>query len=299
MSFTSRRAFVTFIAVIFACGPVPAAIPPPAPPPVTATNAMVVTNQRDATRAGIDVLRNGGNAVDAAVAVAYALAVVDPCCGNLGGGGFMLIHLAARRGRAARDTFVNFRETAPAAATRDMFLDGHGNVVPGRSTKGWLAVAVPGTVMGLERARSEYGTRSLAKLIAPAIGLARNGYVLSGGDARIYERATPHFLADPELRQTFTHDGRPLQAGERFRQPVLAATLDRIARNGVDAFYRGPIARSLVIASAQHGGILARDDLARYHAEELAPVRCTHHSYTIVTAPPPRSPRRCPGRRSR
>ena len=201
----------------------------------------------------------------------------------------MLIHLASKGRRPARDTFINFRETAPGAATSGMYLDAHGNVVASRSTKGWLSVAVPGTVMGLERARSEYGTRSLAKLIAPAIALARNGYVLGPGDAQLFDERTPAFRADPETRATFTHDGRALETGERLRQPALAHTLELIEHGGVDAFYRGPIARALVIASARHGGILSRDDLARYRAEELAPVRCAYHAYTVVTAPPPSS----------
>ncbi len=143
---------------------------------VASPHAMVVTEQRLASQAGLDVLRAGGNAVDAAVAVGYALAVVDPCCGNIGGGGFMLIRM-----HDGRERFIDFREKAPLRATRDMYVDAQGNVVPGRSTKGWLAIGVPGTVMGFDRALLEYGTMARARLMAPAIDLARDGFVLASG----------------------------------------------------------------------------------------------------------------------
>ena len=160
--------------------------------PVAAKNGMVVTAQEHATRIGVEVLRNGGNAIDAAVAVGYALAVVYPAAGNLGGGGFMTLQLAD-----GRKTFIDFRETAPLAATATMYLDANGNVIPDRSTRGYLAVAVPGTVSGLEYARAKYGTMARARLIAPSITLAERGYVLAQGDVDMLHEAT---LADLVLR---------------------------------------------------------------------------------------------------
>jgi gamma-glutamyltranspeptidase/glutathione hydrolase len=252
--------------------------------PVRAVHGMVVSDQALATRAGVAVLRRGGNAVDAAVAVGYALAVTDPCCGNIGGGGFMLIHHAA-----GGDSFVNFRERAPFAARKDMYLDAHGKVVKGRSTAGWLAVGVPGTVAGLERARSEYGTLSREQLLAPAIALARDGFVLSPGDVDLLAPRAPAFAKQPNVGAVFTHAGGPLRAGDRLRQPQLARTLEAIARGGPNAFYRGSIAARVVSASRANGGILTREDFARYTSEERAPVRCRYRSYTIVSAPPPSS----------
>ncbi|HEY6327284.1 MAG TPA: gamma-glutamyltransferase family protein [Candidatus Cybelea sp.] len=225
---------------------------------------MVVSAQHDATQVGVDVLRAGGNAVDAAVAVGYALAVTDPCCGNIGGGGFMLIRL-----HDGRERFIDFRETAPKRATSSMYLDAHGNVRPSASTKGWLAVGVPGTVAGLETARSEFGTMPRAQLLAPAIALARNGFVVTSG-----EELWP---------------GSSERAGARYVQPQLAHTLELVARDGPDAFYRGPIAHAVVAASDAHGGILTLLDFARYRVEERAPLHCSFHGYDIASAPPPSS----------
>jgi len=247
-------------------------------------HGMVATEQAEATRAGVDVLQRGGNAIDAAVAVGYALAVVNPCCGNIGGGGFMLIHRAK-----GGDTFINFREKAPLRATRDMYLDASGNVVPGRSTRGWLAIGVPGTVMGLERARTEYGTMSREQLMASAIALARDGFVLGSGDVALLAPEAPAFAREPNIAAVFTHAGAPLQIGDRLRQPQLARTLELVARDGPDAFYRGDIAQRIVAASNANGGLLSLDDLREYTAEELMPVYCTYRSYTIVSAPPPSS----------
>jgi gamma-glutamyltranspeptidase / glutathione hydrolase len=235
-----------------------------APSGVTAQHAMVATAQHLATQVGVDVLRQGGNAVDAAVAVGYALAVVDPCCGNIGGGGFMLVRL-----HDGRERFIDFREKAPLRATSTMYLDANGNVRRGESTKGWLAVGVPGTVAGLERAREEFGTMSRAQLIAPAIALAHDGYIYTAADV-------PAFGNYP----------RP---GDRFRQPQLAATLALIARDGTGAFYRGPIARKIVAASNAHGGILTMQDFSDYRVEETAPLHCSFNGYDIISAPPPSS----------
>ncbi|HZS82234.1 MAG TPA: gamma-glutamyltransferase [Stellaceae bacterium] len=254
------------------------------PPPVEAANGMVVSAQRLASQVGVDILKQGGNAVDAAVAIGYALAVVHPCCGNLGGGGFMTIRLAD-----GRETFLNFREKAPLAATETMYLDAKGDVVPGRSTRGYLAVAVPGTPLGFETALRKYGTMPRAAVMAPAIALARDGFVLGQGDADILEVGAKAFAAEPNVAAIFLDHGRPYRAGERLVQADLAATLERIARDGPDAFYRGPIAAAIVKASQEHGGILTAADFATYTVEEEAPVRCAYRGYTIVSAPPPSS----------
>jgi gamma-glutamyltranspeptidase/glutathione hydrolase len=255
-----------------------------ATPPARGAHGMVVTEQAAATRVGLDVLRHGGNAIDAAVAVGYALAVVDPCCGNIGGGGFMLIHRAH-----GGDTFINFREKAPSRATRDMYLDRAGAVIPGASTDGWRAVGVPGTVAGLERARSEYGTRSRQALIAPAIALARDGFVLGPDDVRVLRYGAARFARQPNVAAIFAPGGAIPQPGTRLVQTGLARTLEAIAAGGPDAFYRGAIARRVVAASDAHGGILALTDFRAYTAEELRPVACSYRGYTIVSAPPPSS----------
>jgi gamma-glutamyltranspeptidase/glutathione hydrolase len=231
----------------------------------TAQHAMVATAQHEATRVGVEILRRGGNAVDAAVAVGYALAVTEPCCGNIGGGGFILIRL-----HDGRERFINFRERAPLRATRTMYLDAQGNVRPSASRKGWLSVAIPGTVAGLEAARREFGTMSRAKLLAPAIALARGGFVFTSADLPIPTPNAP-------------------QPGTLFRQPQLARSLELISRDGPDAFYRGPIARALVAASDANGGILSMNDFAQYSVEEPAPIHCSFQGYELTSAPPPSS----------
>jgi gamma-glutamyltranspeptidase / glutathione hydrolase len=243
----------------------------------SAPHAMVATAQHEATQVGVDVLRAGGNAVDAAVAVGYALAVVDPCCGNIGGGGFMVLRM-----RDGRERFIDFRETAPRRATRTMYLDARGNVRPMASRKGWLAVAVPGTVAGLETARREYGTMSRSQLMAPAISLARNGYVFTQGDLLPFNGAAQEGYSGAE---NFPHP----PPGGIFRQPRLADTLELISRDGPDAFYRGAIAQAIVAASNAGGGILAMDDLASYKVEEAPPLHCSFRDYEIISAPPPSS----------
>ncbi len=252
--------------------------------PVTARHAMVVTAQHLATEVGLQILRQGGNAVDAAVAVGYALAVVHPCCGNLGGGGFMLLRLAD-----GKTVFLDFREKAPLAATANMYLDAAGNVVPGRSTRTYLAVGVPGTVMGLDTALAKYGTMKLAQVIAPAIRLAREGFVLLPGDAAILDHRAAEFARQPNVAAIFLHHGKPYAAGERLVQPQLARTLQSIARHGTDAFYRGPIARAIVAASGRHHGILSMRDFADYQVRWDRPVSCDYHGYTFVSDPPPSS----------
>ncbi|MBV9655082.1 MAG: gamma-glutamyltransferase [Acetobacteraceae bacterium] len=246
--------------------------------------AMVVTDQHIASEVGRVVLDLGGNAIDAAVAIGYALAVVDPCCGNLGGGGFMTIHL-----QDGRDTFINFRERAPLAATPTLYQDQNGNVIPGLSLYGYLAVGVPGTVAGLEKAREKYGTKPRAELIAPAIALAAAGFVLDEGDITELSSSTSEFAQQPNVAAVFLKGGQPYQVGDRLVQTDLARTLLRIAVDGPDAFYKGPIADAVVAASAANGGILSKADFEQYTAEELTPVQCNYRGYRVVSSPPPSS----------
>ena len=252
--------------------------------PVTARHAMVVSAQHLATMAGLQILKQGGNAIDAAVAVGYAEAVVHPCCGNIGGGGFMTIHL-----KDGRNLFLNFREKAPAKATPTMFQDAHGNVVPNRSTDSYLGVGVPGTVMGLDTALAKYGTMSLEQVMAPAIKLAREGYVLKQGDVDILDGSADDFAKHPNVAAIFLNHGKPFVAGQRLVQRQLAHTLEAIAGGGSDAFYKGPIARDVVRASEANGGILSMRDFADYTAQWEKPVQCSYHGYTIISAPPPSS----------
>jgi gamma-glutamyltranspeptidase/glutathione hydrolase len=252
--------------------------------PVAAKSGMVVTAQQHATRIGVEVLRNGGNAIDAAVAVGYALAVVYPAAGNLGGGGFMTLQLAD-----GRKTFIDFRETAPLAATASMYLDANGNVIPDLSTRGHLAVAVPGTVSGLEYARAKYGTMPRARLIAPAITLAERGFVLDQGDVDMLHEATDDFRKDAASAAIFLAGNAPLEAGATLLQRDLARTLRNISARGAEGFYKGETAAALLAASRAGKGILTQADLDAYRTRELAPVECDYRGFHIVAAPPPSS----------
>ncbi|MBI1174381.1 MAG: gamma-glutamyltransferase [Sideroxydans sp.] len=253
-------------------------------PPVAAEHGMVVTAQHLATHVGVDVLKAGGNAVDAAVAVGYALAVVYPAAGNLGGGGFMTIALAD-----GRKTFLDFREKAPLAATANMYLDKDGNVVKGASTYGYLAVGVPGTVSGMELAREEYGTMPRAALLAPAIRYAQQGFVLRPGDVEMLATATDAFRKDPASASIFLKHGEPFRAGQKLVQHDLARTLRRISQSGADGFYKGPVGAAIVASMRAGGGIITQADLDQYRARELKPVECSYRGYGIVSAPPPSS----------
>ena len=254
------------------------------PAPAEGENGMVVTAQHLATDVGVAVLEAGGNAVDAAVAVGYALAVTYPTAGNLGGGGFMTIRLADGTSR-----FLDFRERAPQAATRDMYLDAKGEPVPGASTDTYLAVGVPGSVAGLELARETYGTRPRAELIAPALALARDGFVLEPGDIAAFAEGNDMLAQDPAAAAIFLKDGKPLPLGARLVQPDLAGTLQAIAEGGTDAFYRGKTADLIVKASAANGGILTKGDFEAYKVRALDPVKCSYRGYDIVSSPPPSS----------
>jgi gamma-glutamyltranspeptidase/glutathione hydrolase len=252
--------------------------------PVAAENGMVVTAQHLASHIGVDILKRGGTAVDAAVAVGYALAVVYPAAGNLGGGGFMTIRFAD-----GRKTFLDFRERAPRAASRDMYLGKDGNVVKGASTVGWLAVGVPGTVSGLEYAVEKYGTMPRRELIAPAIRLAEEGFLLDQGDVEMLESATTDFRKFPSTGDIFLNQGQPFVAGQRLAQRELADTLRLIRDHGADGFYRGKTAAAIVRASRAGGGIIEAEDLESYRTRELSPLECDYRGYHLISAPPPSS----------
>lgn len=240
---------------------------------------MVVTEQNDATEVGRQVLAKGGNAIDAAVAVGYALAVVNPCCGNIGGGGFMLIHLAN-----GKNTFLNFRERAPLAAKETMYFEN-----PERSVSGYLAVGVPGTVLGLDTALKEYGTWSRQAVMQPAIDLANNGYHVTARDAKLFAQYASDLAADQNVAAIFLKSGKPYAPNTLLVQKDLAATLRLIANQGPKAFYEGPIAKRIVAASQKQGGILSLNDFKQYQVRELPPLQCAYHGLTIFTAPPPSS----------
>ncbi|RWO43620.1 gamma-glutamyltransferase [Mesorhizobium sp.] len=255
------------------------------PQPAKGEHGMVVTAQHLASEVGVEVLKKGGNAVDAAVAVGYALAVVYPNAGNIGGGGFMTI-----RFKDGRSTFLDFRERAPLASTKTMYLDKDGKPVKGASLDGYLAVGVPGSVAGFETAREKYGTLTRQDLMVPAIRYARDGFVLEQGDVASLEGGAARLAKDPAAAAIFLKpDGKPYAVGERLVQADLAASLSAISERGRDAFYKGPIADGIVKASAQKGGILAKADFETYAVRELEPVTCNYRGYEITSSPPPSS----------
>jgi gamma-glutamyltranspeptidase/glutathione hydrolase len=250
--------------------------------PVHAQHALVVSVHELASRAGVEIMQAGGNAVDAAVATGFALAVVHPAAGNIGGGGFMLIRMADGKAH-----FLDYREKAPAAARRDMFLDTQGNVIPGASEIGYKSIGVPGSVAGMVYAEQKYGKLTLKQVMAPAIHLAREGYALTWGEARDMQRDSD-LAKFSESRRVFQRDGNYYQPGELFRQPDLAHTLERIA-DKPDDFYHGTLARELAAAMQKGGGLITADDLAQYEVKEREPVRGTYREYEVISAPPPSS----------
>ena len=252
--------------------------------PVAAEHGMVVTAQHLASRVGVDVLKKGGNAVDAAVAVGYALAVVYPAAGNLGGGGFMTVQMAD-----GRKTFIDFREKAPLAAKADMYLDPAGKVIKGLSTDGHLAVAVPGTVAGLEMAREKYGSLPRAALVAPAIRLAEKGFVLEQGDVDMLESKVEDFKLDPATAAIFLHRGKPFVVGQMLMQQDLAGTLRAISGKGVAGFYKGAVGAAIAASSKAGGGLITQADLDQYQPRERAPIECDYRGFHVVSAPPPSS----------
>jgi gamma-glutamyltranspeptidase/glutathione hydrolase len=250
------------------------------PPPTLARHAMVVSIHHDASDAGVEVLKSGGNAVDAAVAVGFALAVVFPQAGNLGGGGFMLVRM-----KTGDAHFLDYRERAPAAATAGMYLDAQGNVIAGLSTTGYKAIGVPGTVAGLIYAEKTYGRLTLARVMAPAIRLASAGYILSDEEARNLA-AAKNLAQFPDSRRIFQRDGNFLKPGDRFTQPQLAATLKRIAADPA-SFYKGPMAAELAASIQKGGGLITTADLAAYEVKDRVPLTGSYRGCQIVTAPPP------------
>jgi len=265
------------VVAVFASAPAAASTQP-----VHARHAIVVSVHELASRAGVEILQAGGNAVDAAVATGFALAVVHPAAGNIGGGGFILIRMAD-----GKTHFLDYREKAPAAATRDMFLDAQGNVILGASQIGYKSIGVPGSVAGMVLAEQKYGKLPLKQVIAPALRLAREGYALTWGEARAFQLDSD-LARFPESRRVFQRDGNYYQPGEIFRQPDLARTLERIADNPSD-FYHGSLARELAAAMQKGGGLITADDLAQYEVKEREPVRGTYRQYEILSAPPPSS----------
>jgi len=250
--------------------------------PERARRAMVVSREDHASMAGVRTLEQGGNAVDAAVAVGLALAVTHPSAGNLGGGGFMLIRWAD-----GRSTFLDFRERAPEKATRDMYLNAAGSLTQD-SVVGYRAVGVPGTVRGLEYAWRKYGRRPWTELVAPARELAATGFPVSYGLARSL-RSTKALARFPESRRIFQRDGQFFEPGEKLIQPELAATLGRIAKHGSRDFYQGETARLLVQDMQRNGGFITQRDLHEYEVKERTPLRGAYRGYELLTAPPPSS----------
>ena len=249
--------------------------------PVHAQHAMVTSVHELASRAGVDIMQAGGNAVDAGVAVGFALAVVHPQAGNLGGGGFMLIRTSSGAAH-----FLDYREKAPGKATENMYLDAQGNVIPDASLVGYKAISVPGSVAGMVYALKKFGKLPLERVMAPAIRLARDGYPLAYEDAEDFRDADLAKFA--ESRRIFQRDGKYYQPGEIFRQPELARTLERIAKNP-DDFYHGAMAREIAAAIQKGGGLVSADDLANYDVKEREPIRGTYRGYDVISAPPPSS----------
>ena len=249
--------------------------------PVHGQHAMVVSVHTIASQVGIEILREGGNAVDAAVATGFALAVVHPPAGNIGGGGFMLVRLAD-----GKTHFLDYREKAPAAATRDMYLDEQGNVIEGASEYGYKAAGVPGSVAGMVYAEQNWGKLTVKQVMAPAIKLAREGYTLTWEEAR--DLHDSYLAKFPESRRVFQRNGDYYRPGEVFRQPDLARTLQRISEKPGD-FYHGELARELAAAVQKGGGLITVDDLGSYEVKEREPVRGTYRGYEVISAPPPSS----------
>jgi len=259
------------------------AVAAPAAPmhPVHATHGMVASVHELASRAGTEIMQAGGNAVDAAVATGFALAVVHPQAGNLGGGGFMLVRMAD-----GTTHFIDYREKAPGAASANMYLDAQGNVITNASLVGYKAIGVPGSVAGLAYAQKSYGKLPLAQVMAPAIKLARAGYTLAWEDAQ--DLRDDDLTKFAESKRIFQRDGNYYKAGEILQQPELARTLERIAKNP-DEFYHGAMARELAASIQKGGGLITVDDLAQYEVKEREPIRGTYRDYDIISAPPPSS----------
>ncbi len=253
--------------------------------PVYAKSGMVATEQALASQVGLDILKRGGNAVDAAVAVGFALAVVLPNAGNIGGGGFMIIHDS----KSGKDVALDFRELAPEKASRDMYLDAKGNVISGKSLYSHLAVGIPGTVAGMDLALRKYGSMKWKDVIAPAIRLAEQGFEISPHLAELIDSSKNQLGKWSASRAIFFKDGKPMLAGERLLQKDLAQSLRLIAEQGPAAFYEGAVAKKIVAEMQQHEGLISASDLKNYKAVERIPVRGNYRGYEVVSMPPPSS----------
>ncbi len=243
----------------------------------TSTQGMVVTSQHLATQVGANILRQGGNAIDAAVAVGYTLAVVHPCCGNLGGGGFMTFQRAN-----GEEVFLNFRETAPLKATANMYVG-----KDKASQEGYLAAGIPSTVRGLEYALANYGTLDRSTVMKDAIAFAKKGYILEEGDIKILEQSKKLLQYEPEIRRIFLKNGESYKIGDRLVQTDLAKTLTAITKEGETAFYEGEIASKIVEASRANGGIFTKEDFQDYEIDRDEPLTCNYRGYEVLTSPPP------------
>jgi len=249
--------------------------------PVHARNGMVVSVHEEASKVGVAIMRQGGNAVDAAVATGFALAVVHPAAGNIGGGGFMLLRQAN-----GELHFLDYREKAPKAASRDMYLDAQGNVIPKASLIGYKAIGVPGSVAGLVYAEQHWGKLGLKAVLQPAITLARDGVQLTYEEAQsMHNKELEQF---PDSKRIFQRAGKFYEPGELFRQPELARTLERIAAKP-DEFYKGAMAQELAAEIQRGGGLITAQDLADYEVKERAPIKGTYRGYEVISAPPPSS----------
>ncbi len=277
----TNKPFITFAFIIslilqFACTK--------PPQPVSSKNGMVVSTSSYASKIGVKIMKKGGNAIDAAVAVGFALAVTYPSAGNLGGGGFMVIHLAD-----GKNITIDFREEAPVLAKKDMCLYETGEFVPELSQEGTTSAGVPGSVAGLIYALEKYGTLPLPEVIQPAIDLAKNGWRLEERDARYFKNNLPEFEKYPSSLKIFSKNGEAYQESDLFKQPDLAWTLEQIKENGVDGFYKGKVAELLVEQVASFGGYITLEDLEKYQPMEREPITGSYRGYGIVSTPPPSS----------
>lgn len=277
----SQRKLLIWLLLVAATAGAPVSLAAAPLRPAHARHAMVVSVHELASKAGVEAMQAGGNAIDAAVATGFALAVVHPEAGNIGGGGFMLIRMAD-----GKTHFLDYREKAPAAATENMYLDAKGNVIESLSLIGYKAIAVPGSVAGMAYAQKKWGKLPIARVMAPAIRLAREGFVLAWEDARgLRDEDLAKFSSS---RRIFQRDGRYYEAGEVLKQPELARTLERIAANP-DSFYHGALAHELAAAVKKGGGLITADDLAHYEVKERPAIHGTYRGYDIYGAPPPSS----------
>ncbi len=252
--------------------------------PIKAKNGMVVSASSLASKVGVEILKNGGNAVDASVAVGFALAVTYPYAGNLGGGGFMVLHL-----KDGKNTSIDFREKAPISAHKDMYLDNSGNYIPELSQEGITSVGVPGSVAGLIHALEKYGTFSLEQVIQPAIDLAMNGFLLSESDARSFKNSLKDFKKYSSSVKIFSKGGEPFDEGDLFIQKDLARTLEKIKQYGADGFYKGEIADLFIAQVKSMNGYITHEDLENYQPVERDPVQGTYRDHKIISMGPPSS----------